>query len=106
MCESTGTAGVERTAAILAWSDGGMGVEAMGLRLARRREEAVELRIGGGRASVASGGADESDIAVDGEEEVGAGRKEGWLVGRGVAGLGEGAHCDWLSQFGGLKSVT
>ena len=49
-----------------------MGVEAMGLRLARRpatvREDAGGLRIGG-RARAASGGAGESDIAVDDEGE-------------------------------------
>lgn len=61
---------VSRTAAILAWRDGGIGVDAIGLRLARRpatlREEAAGLRIeaAGGRAR-ASGGAGESDIAVD-----------------------------------------
>lgn len=55
------------TAAIFACKDGGIGVDAMGLRLARRREEAVELRIdaAGGRANVASRGACDSDIAID-----------------------------------------
>lgn len=65
---------VVHTAAIFACSDGGMGVDAMVLRLARRpatvREEAGGLRIGaaGGRATAASGGADDSDIVVDDEE--------------------------------------
>lgn len=57
---------IKHTAAIFAWSEGGIGVAAMGLRLARRpatvREDAVALRIGGGRATVGSDGAGESDI--------------------------------------------
>lgn len=55
-----------------------MGVDVMGLRLARRpatvRVEAVALRIGGGRATVGSDGAGDSDIVDDDEDEGMSGR--------------------------------
>ena len=79
------------TAAIFAWRDGGMGVDAIGLRLARRpateREEAGALRMGAawGRARVASGGAGESDIVVDGED-AGEGKTQGALTTLGEPG--------------------
>jgi hypothetical protein len=59
----------------LACNDGGIGVDAIGWRLARRpatdREEAVGLRIevAGGRTTVGSDGAGDSGIVTDNEND-------------------------------------
>lgn len=62
-----------RTAAILACNEGGIGVEAIGLRLARSPATvlvgAVELRVLGGRATAASGGEDESAMSYGHQKE-------------------------------------